>query len=253
MAFHNQSWRNASSGCNFWICAQPTHRIWALPRVKMVIASIPLTNQSLCLRRLEILILFEEIVTSCICLLYPVLYWQILSLSDMQKKSLSSLALATVYRLPGPYTDFVKVFADFLSDLLVNVDKALIDRSQRAWLTGDLTNQNAEIKCRRCYPLSRFMGPCAHSMCVFCVGLPRLATPHPNQGLHLQPISLPISGSLFHDPLSVRLFSLTCLFLSLASSVFFDSCSAPARICSSSAGLLFHGPLFYELGRHPWN
>ncbi len=48
----------------------------------------------------------------------------------MQKKSLSSLA--TVYRLPGPYTDFVKVFAEFLSDLLVNVDNALIDRSQRA-------------------------------------------------------------------------------------------------------------------------
>ncbi len=27
---------------------------------------------------------------------------------------------------PGPYTDFLKEFADFLSDLLVNVDKALI-------------------------------------------------------------------------------------------------------------------------------
>ncbi len=96
--------------------------------------------------------------------------------------------------------------------------------------------------------LSRFMGPCAHSMCVFCVDLPRLATQHSNQGLHLQPISLPISGSLFHDPLSV------CLFLSLASSVvLFDLCSAPAWICSSSAGLLFRGPLFYKLGRHPWN
>ncbi len=31
-----------------------------------------------------------------------------------------------MYRLPGPYTDFLKEFADFLSDLLVNVDKALI-------------------------------------------------------------------------------------------------------------------------------
>ncbi len=41
------------------------------------------------------------------------------TLSDMQKKSVLSLVLATVYRLPGPYTDF-------LSDLLVNVDKALI-------------------------------------------------------------------------------------------------------------------------------
>ncbi len=48
------------------------------------------------------------------------------TLSDMQNKSLLSLALATVYRPPGPYTDFLKEFADFLSDLLVDVDKALI-------------------------------------------------------------------------------------------------------------------------------
>ncbi len=48
------------------------------------------------------------------------------TLSDMQKKSALSLALATVYRPPGPYTDFLKEFADFLSDLLVNADKALI-------------------------------------------------------------------------------------------------------------------------------
>ncbi len=48
------------------------------------------------------------------------------TLSDMQKKSVLSLALATVYRPPGPYTDFLKEFADFLSDILVNVDKALI-------------------------------------------------------------------------------------------------------------------------------
>ncbi len=47
-------------------------------------------------------------------------------LSDMQKKSVLSLALATVYRPPGPYTDFLKEFVDFLSDLLVNVNKALI-------------------------------------------------------------------------------------------------------------------------------
>ncbi len=46
--------------------------------------------------------------------------------SDMQKKTVLSLALATVYRPPGPYTDFLKQLADFLSDLLVNVDKALI-------------------------------------------------------------------------------------------------------------------------------
>ncbi len=48
------------------------------------------------------------------------------TLSDMQNKSLLSLALATVYRPRGPYTYFLKEFADFLSDLLVNVDKALI-------------------------------------------------------------------------------------------------------------------------------
>ncbi len=47
-------------------------------------------------------------------------------LSDKQNKSVLSLALATVYRPPGPYTDFLKEFADFFSDLLVNVDKALI-------------------------------------------------------------------------------------------------------------------------------
>ncbi len=30
------------------------------------------------------------------------------TLSDMQNKSVLSLALATVYRPPGPYTDFLK-------------------------------------------------------------------------------------------------------------------------------------------------
>ncbi len=44
-------------------------------------------------------------------------------LSDKQNKSVLSLALATVYRPPGPYTDFLKEFADFLSDLLVTVDQ----------------------------------------------------------------------------------------------------------------------------------
>ncbi len=47
-------------------------------------------------------------------------------LLDKQTKSVLSLALATVYRPPGPYTDFLKEFADFVSDLLVNADKALI-------------------------------------------------------------------------------------------------------------------------------
>ncbi len=42
------------------------------------------------------------------------------TLSYMQNKSVLSLALATVYRPPRPYTDFLKEFADFLSDLLVN-------------------------------------------------------------------------------------------------------------------------------------
>ncbi len=48
------------------------------------------------------------------------------TLSNMQNKYVLSLALATVYRPLGPYTDFPKEFADFLSDLLVNADKALI-------------------------------------------------------------------------------------------------------------------------------
>ncbi len=52
------------------------------------------------------------------------------TLSDMQNKLVLSLALATVYRPTGPYTDFLKEFADFLSDLLVNVDKALILSNQ---------------------------------------------------------------------------------------------------------------------------
>ncbi len=45
------------------------------------------------------------------------------TLSDMQRETVLSLALATVYRPAGPYTDFLKEFADFLSDLLINVDK----------------------------------------------------------------------------------------------------------------------------------
>ena len=49
------------------------------------------------------------------------------TLSHMHtKKSLMSLALATVYRPPWPYTVFLRKFTDFLSDLLVNFDKALI-------------------------------------------------------------------------------------------------------------------------------
>ncbi len=51
-----------------------------------------------------------------------------IKLSGMQKKSVLYLALATVYRPPGPYTDFLKEFDDFFSELLGNVDKALIVR-----------------------------------------------------------------------------------------------------------------------------
>ncbi len=56
----------------------------------------------------------------------PTLVYLTVTLSDMQNKSVLSLALATAYRPPGPYTDFLKELADFLSDLLVNVDEALI-------------------------------------------------------------------------------------------------------------------------------
>jgi len=49
------------------------------------------------------------------------------TLLDVRKNSLLYLALATVYRPPGTYADFLKEFADFLSDLLDNVDKAIID------------------------------------------------------------------------------------------------------------------------------
>ncbi len=38
------------------------------------------------------------------------------TLLDMQNKSVLSLALATVHRPPVPNTDFLKEFADFLSD-----------------------------------------------------------------------------------------------------------------------------------------
>ncbi len=56
----------------------------------------------------------------------PTLVYLTVTLSDMQNKSVLSLALATAYRPPGPYTDFLKELADFLSDLLVNADEALI-------------------------------------------------------------------------------------------------------------------------------
>ncbi len=45
---------------------------------------------------------------------------------NASSRLIGAILLATVYRPPGPYTDFLKELADFLSDLLVNVDKALI-------------------------------------------------------------------------------------------------------------------------------
>jgi len=48
------------------------------------------------------------------------------TLLDVRKKSILSLALATVYRPPGPYAEFLEEFADFLSALLMNVDKEII-------------------------------------------------------------------------------------------------------------------------------
>ncbi len=45
---------------------------------------------------------------------------------QISKINLSYLSLWLLCRPPGPYTDFLKEFADFLSDLLVNVNKALI-------------------------------------------------------------------------------------------------------------------------------
>ncbi|KAA0724041.1 putative RNA-directed DNA polymerase from transposon X-element [Triplophysa tibetana] len=49
-----------------------------------------------------------------------------ITVPNKSKKSLVSLTLVIVYRPPGPYTNFLIEFADFLSDLLVNVDKVLI-------------------------------------------------------------------------------------------------------------------------------
>ncbi len=39
---------------------------------------------------------------------FEILLLNVHTLSDMQNKSVLSLALATVYRLPGSYTDFLK-------------------------------------------------------------------------------------------------------------------------------------------------
>ncbi len=46
--------------------------------------------------------------------------------SNINKETLSSFTLASVYRSPGPYSDFLGEFANFLSNLVVTVDRALI-------------------------------------------------------------------------------------------------------------------------------
>jgi len=59
-------------------------------------------------------------------------------LLDVRRKSILFLTLATVYRPPGPYAAFLKEFADFLSDPLVNVKtiivvKLLWGQTKRQW------------------------------------------------------------------------------------------------------------------------
>jgi len=49
------------------------------------------------------------------------------TLSNVNDKSRLRFVLATVYRPPGHYTDFIKEFADFLSELVLAADKVLID------------------------------------------------------------------------------------------------------------------------------
>ncbi len=46
--------------------------------------------------------------------------------TSVNDKSLVKFILATVYRPPGHHTDFIKEFADFLSELVLAADKVLI-------------------------------------------------------------------------------------------------------------------------------
>ncbi len=46
---------------------------------------------------------------------------------SINDKSHVMFVLATVYRLPGHHTDFIKEFSDFLSELVLAADKVLID------------------------------------------------------------------------------------------------------------------------------
>ncbi len=45
---------------------------------------------------------------------------------NINDKSPVMFVLATVYRLPGHHTDFIKEFGDFLSELVLAADKVLI-------------------------------------------------------------------------------------------------------------------------------
>ncbi len=47
--------------------------------------------------------------------------------TSVNDKSPVMFVLATVYRPPGHHTDFIKEFADFLSELVLAADKVLID------------------------------------------------------------------------------------------------------------------------------
>ncbi len=46
--------------------------------------------------------------------------------TSVNDKSPVMFVLATVYRPPGHHTDFIKEFADFLSELVLAADKVLI-------------------------------------------------------------------------------------------------------------------------------
>ncbi len=48
---------------------------------------------------------------------------RVISVND---KSPVTFLLATIYRPPGHHTDFIKEFADFLSELVLAADKVLI-------------------------------------------------------------------------------------------------------------------------------
>ena len=50
----------------------------------------------------------------------------VLHLMHPNSKATQPVTLVTLYRPPGPYTEFLSEFSDFLSALVVNSDKILI-------------------------------------------------------------------------------------------------------------------------------